>query len=152
MPNPRYVQSIPEILRKGLNSKKEKQIACAILPYKNIIHVVNRYKKGVPFLISNIKSSIKKIGTYSEKLPCDRTLRFNFFSLILSFILKISFIMGLPLKYPTLNERKRYINVNSEAKIVVKYKSFIILILFNFLLLILINISPSRIFFFNNKV
>ncbi len=152
MPNPRYVQSIPEILRKGLNSKKEKQIACAILPYKNIIHVVNRYKKGVPFLISNIKSSIKKIGTYSEKLPCDRTLRFNFFSLILSFILKISFIMGLPLKYPTLNERKRYINVNSEAKTVVKYKSFIILILFNFLLLILINISPSRIFFFNNKV
>ena len=152
MPNPRYVQSIPEILRKGLNSKKEKQIACAILPYKNIKHEVNRYKKGVPFLISNIKRSIKKIGTYSEKLPCDRTLRFNFFSLILSFILKISFIMGLPLKYPTLNERKRYINVNSEAKIVVKYKSFIILILFNFLLLILINISPSRIFFFNNKV
>ena len=152
MPNPRYVQSIPEILRKGLNSKKEKQIACAILPYENINHVVNRYKKGIPFLISNIKSSIKKIGTYSEKLPCDRTLRFNFFSLILSFILKISFIMGLPLKYPTLNERKRYINVNSEAKIVVKYKSFIILILFNFLLLILINISPSRIFFFNNKV
>ena len=133
MPNPRYVQSIPEILRKGLNSKKEKQIACAILPYKNIQHVVNRYKKGVPFLISNIKSSIKKIGTYSEKLPRDRTLRFNFFSLILSFILKISFIMGLPLKYPTLNERKRYINVNSEAKIVVKYKSFIILILLNFL-------------------
>ena len=152
MLNPRYVQSIPEILRKGLNSKKEKQIACAILPYKNIKHVVNRYKKGVPFLISNIKRSIKKIGTYSEKLPCDRTLRFNFFSLILSFILKISFIMGLPLKYPTLNERKRYINVNNEAKIVVKYKSFIILILFNFLLLILINISPSRIFFFNNKV
>ena len=152
MPNPRYVQSIPEILRKGLNSKKEKQIACAILPYKNIKNVVNRYKKVVPFLISNIKSSIKKIGTYSEKLPCDRTLRFNFFSLILSFILKISFIMGLPLKYPTLNERKRYINVNSEEKIVVKYKSFIILILFNFLLLILINISPSRIFFFNNKV
>jgi hypothetical protein len=35
---------------------------------------------------------------------------------------------------------------------VVKYKSFIILILFNFLMLILINISPSRIFFFNNKV
>ena len=152
MPNPRYVQSIPEILRKGLNSKKEKQIACAILPYKNIKHVVNRYKKGVPFLISNIKSSIKKIGTYSEKLPCDRILRFNFFSLISSSILKISFITGLPLKYPTLNERKRYINVNSEAKIVVKYKSFIILILFNFLLLILINISPSRIFFFNNKV
>ena len=148
MPNPRYVQSIPEILRKGLNSKKEKQIACAILPYKNIKHVVNRYKKGVPFLISNIKSSIKKIGTYSEKLPCDRTLRFNFFS----FILKISFKTGLPLKNPTLNERKRYINVNSEAKIVVKYKSFIILILFNFLMLILINISPSRIFFFNNKV
>ena len=152
MPNPRYVQSIPEILRKGLNSKKEKQIACAILPYKNIKHVVNRYKKGVPFLISNIKRSIKKIGTYSEKLPCDRTLRFNFFSLISSSILKISFITGLPLKYPTLNERKRYINVNSEAKIVVKYKSFIILILLNFLLLILINISPSRIFFFNNKV
>ena len=152
MPNPRYVQSIPEILRKGLNSKKEKQIACAILPYKNIKHVVNRYKKGVPFLISNIKRSIKKIGTYSEKLPCDRTLRFNFFSLISSFILKISFITGLPLKYPTLNERKRYINVNSEAKIVVKYKSFIILILINLLLLILINISPSRIFFFNNKV
>ena len=148
MPNPRYVQSIPEILRKGLNSKKEKQIACAILPYKNIKHVVNRYKKGVPFLISNIKSSIKKIGTYSEKLPCDRTLRFNFFS----FILKISFKTGLPLKNPTLNERKRYINVNSEAKIVVKYKSFIILILFNFFMLILINISPSRIFFFNNKV
>ena len=69
MPNPRYVQSIPEILRKGLNSQKEKQIACAILPYKNIKHVVNRYKKGVPFLISNIKKSIKKIGTYSEKLP-----------------------------------------------------------------------------------
>ena len=152
MPNPRYVQSIPEILRKGLNSKKEKQIACAILPYKNIKHVVNRYKKGVPFLISNIKRSIKKIGTYSEKLPCDRTLRFNFFSLIFSFILKISFKTGLPLKYPTLNERKRYINVNSEAKIVVKYKSFIILIVFNFLMLILINISPSRIFFFNNKV
>ena len=152
MPNPRYVQSIPEILRKGLNSKKEKHIACAILPYKNIKHAVNRYKKGVPFLISNIKSSIKKIGTYSEKSPCDRTLRFNFFSLILSFILKISIIMGLPLKYPTLNERKRYINVNSETKVVVKYKSFIILILFNFLLLILINISPSRIFFFNNKV
>ncbi len=152
MPNPRYVQSIPEILRKGLNSQKEKQIACAILPYKNIKHVVNRYKKGVPFLISKIKSSIKKIGTYSEKLPCDRTLRFNFFSLISSFILKISFITGLPLKYPTLNERKRYINVNSEAKIVVKYKSFIILILLNFLLQILINISPSRIFFFNNKV
>ena len=152
MPNPRYVQSIPEILRKGLNSKKEKQIACATLPYKNIKHVVNRYKKGVPFLISNIKRSIKKIGTYSEKLPCDRTLRFNFFSLISSSILKISFITGLPLKYPTLNERKRYINVNSEAKIVVKYKSFIILILFNFLMLILINISPSRIFFFNNKV
>ena len=152
MPNPRYVQSIPEILRKGLNSKKEKQIACANLPYKNIKHVVNRYKKGVPFLISNIKSSIKKRGTYSEKLPCDRTLRFNFFSLILSFILKISFIMGLPLKYPILNERKRYINVNSEAKIVVKYKSFIILILLNFLMLILINIYPSRIFFFNNKV
>jgi hypothetical protein len=152
MPNPRYVQSIPEILRKGLNSKKEKQIACAILPYKNIKHVVNRYKKGVPFLISNIKRSIKKIGTYSEKLPCDRTLRFNFFSLISSSILRISLITGLPLKYPTLNERKRYINVNSEAKIVVKYKSFIILILFNFLMLILINISPSRIFFFNNKV
>ena len=152
MLNPRYVQSIPEILRKGLNSKKEKQIACAILPYKNIKHVVNRYKKGVPFLISNIKRSIKKIGTYSEKLPCDRTLRFNFFSLISSSILKISFKTGLPLKYPTLNERKRYINVNSEAKIVVKYKSFIILILFNFLMLILINISPSRIFFFNNKV
>ena len=55
MPNPRYVQSIPEILRKGLNSKKEKQIACAILPYKNIKHVVNRYTKGIPFLISNIK-------------------------------------------------------------------------------------------------
>ena len=54
MPNPRYVQSIPEILRKGLNSKKEKQIACANLPYKNIKHVVNRYKKGVPYLISNI--------------------------------------------------------------------------------------------------
>ena len=152
MLNPRYVQSIPEILRKGLNSKKEKQIACAILPYKNIKHVVNRYKKGVPFLISNIKRSIKKIGTYSEKLPCDRTLRFNFFSLISSSILKISFKTGLPLKYPTLNERKRYINVNSEAKIVVKYKSFIILILFNFLVLILINISPSRILFFNNKV
>ena len=152
MPNPRYVQSIPEILRKGLNSKKEKQIACAILPYKNIKHVVNRYKNGVTFLISNIKRSIKKIGTYSEKLPCDRTLRFNFFSLISSSIFKISFKTGLPLKYPTLNERKRYINVNSEAKIVVKYKSFIILILFNFLLLILINISPSRIFFFNNKV
>ena len=152
MPNPRYVQSIPEILSKGLNSKKEKQIACANLPYKNIKHVVNRYKKGVPFLISNIKRSIKKIGTYSEKLPCDRTLRFNFFSLISSSILKISFKTGLPLKYPTLNERKRYINVNSEAKIVVKYKSFIILILFNFLMLILINISPSRIFFFNNKV
>ena len=152
MPNPRYVQSIPEILRKGLNSKKEKQIACAILPYKNIKHVVNRYKKGVSFLTSNIKRSIKKIGTYSEKLPCDRTLRFNFFSLISSSILKISFKTGLPLKYPTLNERKRYINVNSEAKIVVKYKSFIILILFNFLMLILINISPSRIFFFNNKV
>ena len=152
MPNPRYVQSIPEILRKGLNSKKEKQIACAILPYKNIKHVVNRYKNGISFLISNIKRSIKKIGTYSEKLPCDRTLRFNFFSLISSSILKISFKTGLPLKYPTLNERKRYINVNSEAKIVVKYKSFIILILFNFLLLILINISPSRIFFFNNKV
>ena len=152
MPNPRYVQSIPEILRKGLNSKKEKQIACAILPYKNIKHVVNRYKKGVPFLISNIKRSIKKIGTYSEKLPCDLILRFNFFSLIALSILKISLIMGLPLKYPTLNERKRYINVNSEAKIVVKYKSFIILILLNFLMLILINISPSRIFFFNNKV
>ena len=152
MPNPRYVQSIPEILRKGLNSRKEKQIACAILPYKNIKHVVNRYTKGIPFLISNIKRSIKKIGTYSEKLPCDRTLRFNFFSLISSSILKISFKTGLPLKYPTLNERKRYINVNSEAKIVVKYKSFIILILFNFLMLILINISPSRIFFFNNKV
>ena len=133
MPNPRYVQSIPEILRKGLNSKKEKQIAWAILPYKNIKHVVNRYKKGVPFLISNIKRSIKKIGTYSEKLPCDRTLRFNFFSLISSSILKKSLITGLPLKYPTLNERKRYINVNSEAKIVVKYKSFIILILLNFL-------------------
>ena len=152
MPNPRYVQSIPEILRKGLNSKKEKQIACAILPYKNIKHVVNRYTKGIPFLISNIKRSIKKIGTYSEKLPCDRKLRFNFFSLISSSILKISFKTGLPLNYPTLNERKRYINVNSEAKIVVKYKSFIILILFNFLMLILINISPSRIFFFNNKV
>ena len=152
MPNPRYVQSIPEILRKGLNSKKEKQIACAILPYKNIKHVVNRYKKGVPFLISNIKSSIKKIGTYSEKLPCDRTLRFNFFSLISSSILKISFKTGLPLKYPTLNERKRYINVKSEAKIVVKYKSFIILNLLNFWLLILINISSSRIFIFNNKV
>ena len=152
MPNPRYVQSIPEILRKGLNSKKEKQIACANLPYKNIKHVVNRYKKGVSFLISNIKTSIKKIGTYSEKLPCDRTLRFNFFSLIFSFILKISFKTGLPLKYPTINERKRYINVNSEAKIVVKYKSFIILILFNFLMLIFINISSSRIFFFNNKV
>lgn len=152
MPNPRYVQSIPEILRKGLNSKKEKQIACAILPYKNIKHVVNRYKNGAPFLISNIKRSIKKIGTYSEKLPCDRTLRFNFFSLISSSILKISFKTGLPLKYPTLNERKRYINVNSEAKIVVKYKSFIILIFFNFLMLILINISPSRIFFINNKV
>ena len=132
MPNPRYVQSIPEILRKGLNSKKEKQIACAILPYKNIKHVVNRYKKGVPFLISNIKRSIKKIGTYSEKLPCDRTLRFNFFSFISSSILKISFKTGLPLKYPTLNERKRYINVNSEAKIVVKYKSFINLSLLNF--------------------
>ena len=132
MPNPRYVQSIPEILRKGLNSKKEKQIACANLPYKNIKHVVNRYKKGVPLLISNVKRSIKKIGTYSEKLPCDRTLRFNFFLLISSSILKISFKTGLPLKYPTLNERKRYINVNSEAKIVVKYKSFIILILLNF--------------------
>ena len=106
MPNPRYVQSIPEILRKGLNSKKEKQIACAILPYKNIKHVVNRYKKGVPFLISNIKSSIKKIGTYSEKLPCDLTLRTNLVSLILSSILKINLITGLPLKYPTLKERK----------------------------------------------
>ena len=62
MPNPRYVQSIPEILRKGLNSKKEKQIACAILPYKNIKHVDNRYKKGVSFLISNIKSSINYHG------------------------------------------------------------------------------------------
>ena len=142
MPNPRYVQSIPEILRKGLNLKKEKQIACANLPYKNIKQVVNRYKNGVSFLISNIKRSIKKIGTYSEKLPCDRTLRFNFFSLISSSILKISLITGLPLKYPTLNERKRYINVKSEAKMVVKYRSFIILI----------NISSSRIFFFNNKV
>ena len=133
MPNPRYVQSIPEILRKGLNSKKEKQIAWANLPYKKIKHVVNKYKKDVLFLISSIKRSIKKIGTYSEKLPWDRTLRFNFFSLISSSILRISLITGLPLKYPTLNERKRYINVKIEAKIVVKYKSFIILILLNFL-------------------
>ena len=79
MPNPRYVQSIPEIIRKGSNSKKEKQIACATLPYKNIKHLVNRYKKGVPLLISNVKRSIKKIGTYSEKLSFDRKLRFNFF-------------------------------------------------------------------------
>lgn len=131
MPNPRYVQSIPEILRKGLNSKKEKQIACANLPYKNIKHAVNRYKTGVPFLISNIKRSIKKIGTYSEKLPCDRTLRNNLVSLILSSILKINLITGLPLKYPTLKERKIYKIVNSEAKIVVKYRSFIIKIFIN---------------------
>ena len=65
---------------------------------------ISNLKSGVYFLklncscVSIISKRTKKIGTYSEKFPCDLTFLFNFHSGIFPSILKINSMTGLPLK------------------------------------------------------